>query len=112
MEYAISSWENAQGVRIEYFYTIENNSLRIKHIEYGNNAKIEFNYDDRTRPEVAYVGGMEFINGKILSTINVTDNNIPYRSYILSYNTNGLQYNRLNFCTGKSGRRKSLANRI
>ncbi|ALC96838.1 SpvB/TcaC N-terminal domain-containing protein [Capnocytophaga sp. oral taxon 323] len=64
MEYAISSWENAQGVRIEYFYTIENNSLRIKHIEYGNNAKIEFNYDDRTRPEVAYVGGMEFINGK------------------------------------------------
>ena len=95
MEYAISSWENAQGVRIEYFYTIENNSLRIKHIEYGNNAKIEFNYDDRTRPEVAYVGGMEFINGKILSQINITDNNTSYRNYKLSYNTNSLEYNRL-----------------
>ncbi|MEB3016641.1 RHS repeat-associated core domain-containing protein [Capnocytophaga ochracea] len=103
MEYAISSWENAQGVSIEYYYTIENNFLRIKHIEYGNNAKIEFNYDDRTRPEVAYVGGMEFINGKILSTINVTDNNIPYRSYILSYNTNGLQYNRLTSVQEKVG---------
>ena len=95
MEYAISSWENGQGVRIEYFYTIENNSLRIKHIEYGNNAKIEFNYDDRTRPEVAYVGGMEFINGKILSQINITDNNTSYRNYKLSYNTNSLEYNRL-----------------
>ena len=99
MEYAISSWENAQGVRIEYFYTIENNSLRIKHIEYGNNAKIEFNYDDRTRPEVAYVGGLKFINGKILSTINVTDNNILYRNYELKYNTTSLHYDRLAFIT-------------
>ena len=95
MEYAISSWENAQGVSIRYFYTIENNHLRIEHIEYGYNAKIEFKYDNRTRPEIAYIGGVEFTNGKILSQINVIDNNVPYRNYKLSYNTNSLEYNRL-----------------
>ena len=103
MEYAISYWENAQGVSIRYFYTIENNHLRIEHIEYGYNAKIEFKYDNRTRPEVAYIGGMEFTNGKILSQINVIDNNLPYRNYKLSYNTNTLEYNRLTSIQEKVG---------
>ena len=103
MEYAISYWENAQGVSIRYFYTIENNHLRIEHIEYGYNTKIEFKYDNRTRPEVAYIGGMEFTNGKILSQINVIDNNLPYRNYKLSYNTNSLEYNRLTSIQEKVG---------
>ena len=103
MEYAISYWENAQGVSIRYFYTIENNHLRIEHIEYGYNTKIEFKYDNRTRPEVAYIGGMEFTNGKILSQINVIDNNVPYRNYKLSYNTNSLEYNRLTSIQEKVG---------
>ena len=103
MEYAISYWENAQGVSIRYFYTIENNHLHIEHIEYGYNAKIEFKYDNRTRPEVAYIGGMEFTNGKILSQINLIDNNLPYRNYKLSYNTNSLEYNRLTSVQEKIG---------
>ena len=103
MEYAISYWENAQGVSIRYFYTIENNHLRIEHIEYGYNAKIEFKYDNRVRPEVAYIGGMEFTNGKILSQINVIDNNVSYRNYKLSYNTNSLEYNRLTSVQEKIG---------
>jgi len=103
MEYAISYWENAQGVSIRYFYTIENNHLRIEHIEYGYNAKIEFKYDNRVRPEVAYIGGMEFTNGKILLQINVIDNNLPYRNYKLSYDTNSLEYNRLTSVQEKIG---------
>ena len=99
LEYALSHWENAQGVSIEYYYTIENNHMVISRIEYGgkDNAlhTVSFKYIARNRTESAYVGGVACINDKILSAITVTDNNTPYRDYELKYNVNSLDYNRL-----------------
>ena len=40
LEYALSHWEDAQGVNIEYFYTTENNRLYIDRIEYGGKEKV------------------------------------------------------------------------
>ena len=53
--------------------------------------------------KLPYIGGMEFTNGEILSQINVIDNNVPYRNYKLSYNTNSLEYNRLTSIQEKVG---------
>ncbi|MFC2505861.1 MAG: SpvB/TcaC N-terminal domain-containing protein, partial [Capnocytophaga ochracea] len=82
LEYALSHWENAQGVSIEYYYTIENNHMVISRIEYGgkDNAlhTVSFKYIARNRTESAYVGGVACINDKILSAITVTDNNTSY----------------------------------
>ena len=99
LEYALSHWENAQGVSIEYYYTIENNHMDISRIEYGGKDKalhtVSFKYIARNRTESAYVGGVACINDKILSAITVADNNTPYRDYELKYNVNSLDYNRL-----------------
>ena len=107
LEYALSHWENAQGVSIEYYYTIENNHMVISRIEYGgkDNAlhTVSFKYIARNRTESAYVGGVACINDKILSAITVTDNNTSYRDYELKYNINSLGYNRLNSVQEKIG---------
>ena len=99
LEYALSHWEDAQGVNIEYFYTTENNRLYIDRIEYGGKEKvlhtINFKYKARNRIESACVGGSRFINYSLLSEIRVTNNNTDYRKYTLTYNTNALNYNRL-----------------
>nr|WP_314474101.1 SpvB/TcaC N-terminal domain-containing protein [uncultured Capnocytophaga sp.] len=65
MEYAISYWENAQGVSIRYFYKEEGNCIYIDHIEYGgkgenNLHKVKFLYTYRQLTNVAYVGGVRF----------------------------------------------------
>jgi len=107
LEYALSHWKNAQGVSIEYYYTIENNHMVISRIEYGgkDNAlhTVSFKYIARNRTESAYVGGVACINDKILSAITVTDNNTSYRDYELKYNVNSLGYNRLNSVQEKIG---------
>ncbi|SQA93853.1 polymorphic toxin type 23 domain-containing protein [Capnocytophaga ochracea] len=94
LEYALSHWENAQGISIEYFYTIENNRLYIKRIEYERQA-IEFFYKGRQRPELAYIGGFNFFNDSLLSEIIVNNNGNIYRKYTLNYDTNSLEYDRL-----------------
>lgn len=109
IEYAITYWENPQGVRISYNYNNTNNSLSISSINYGalyaSNPinKIQFNYSTSNKPEQIYIGGQSILQNKILENIVVTSNNIVFRSYWLNYNTNSLGYQRLTSITEKSG---------
>lgn len=108
-DYAITYWENPQGVRISYVYNNANNSLSIANINYGTLGaatsinKIQFNYDTAIRPEQAYIGGQSVVQNKILNNITVTGNSIGFRSYWLVYETTSLNYQRLIRITEKSG---------
>ncbi|HET8855419.1 MAG TPA: SpvB/TcaC N-terminal domain-containing protein [Salinimicrobium sp.] len=101
MDYAITYWENPQGVRISYEYTSSNNSLSISKITYGSKAgntpinEIQFEYVTRKRPEQSFVGGVRFIRKNILKKIKVFGNGIGYRNYVLTHDYNLLGYNRV-----------------
>ncbi|RNL68614.1 hypothetical protein ED312_23130 [Sinomicrobium pectinilyticum] len=100
-DYAITYWENPQGLRVTYTYETANNGLSIKSITYGSKGtatpinKIEFIYGSRSRKEQAYIGEISFIRSNILKEIKVTGKNTVYRRYILSHNTTTLGYQRL-----------------
>jgi RHS repeat-associated protein len=108
MDYAISYWENPQGVRISYEYTFNlldnyegGRTLAIKQINYGSLGEdnpinnISFSYEAREREERAYNAGVRSINGTRLSRISIKNNSNPYRTYDLEYNQTNLGYDRL-----------------
>ncbi len=108
-DWAITFWQNPQGVRINYNYTVSNNSIRITSIKYGaigSNTpinEIQFIYRTRNRPESLFLGGENFILNSILSEISVLGNGIGFRNYILSHDVTSLGYERLTSITEKSG---------
>ena len=56
-EWSVTSWQNPQGIRINYSYISENNQLTIEYITYGpgNNLNtIQFGYESRYRLESGY----------------------------------------------------------
>ncbi|EKY05152.1 RHS repeat-associated core domain-containing protein [Capnocytophaga sp. oral taxon 380] len=90
--YAITYWENAQGLRISYTYERRGNMPFIKTIIYGKQGnitgdkKIEFYYGrPRRRAEVCYVGGVRFEDTSLLDKIIVTSGAKEYRKYTLDY---------------------------
>jgi RHS repeat-associated protein len=91
-DWAITYWENPQGVRISYSYILSNNNLSIEYIKYGGIStntpinQIKFVYKARIRPEQAYVGGQLVLRNTILSEIQVTGNGIGFRNYFLEHN--------------------------
>ena len=108
-DWAITYWQNPQGVRISYNYVLSNNNLSISTIGYGTRLtttpinEISFLYKNRTRPEQAYIGGQSFVRSTILSEIKVKGNNIGFRNYLLTHETTSLGYDRLKSITEKSG---------
>ena len=108
-DWAITYWENPQGVRISYNYVLSNNNLSISTISYGTRFtttpinEIAFIYKTRQRLEQAYIGGQSFVRSTILSQINVKGNNVGFRNYILNHETTSLGYERLKSITEKSG---------
>jgi RHS repeat-associated protein len=108
-DWAITYWENLQGVRISYNYTLADNNLDIASVKYGNlstNASInevQFVYKTRVRPEQAYIGGENLIKNTILSEIKVIGNNIGFRNYVLAHDITSLGYERLTSINEKSG---------
>lgn len=108
-DWAITYWQNPQGVRISYNYTLSNNSLSINTIKYGSRLtttpinEISFVYKTRQRPEQAYIGNQIFLSSTILSEIKVKGNNIGFRNYLLSHEITSLGYERLKSITEKSG---------
>jgi RHS repeat-associated protein len=108
-DWAINYWQNPQGVRISYYYTLLNNNLSISTIKYGTSLttipinEILFVYKNRTRSEQAYIGGLSFIRSTILSEIKVKGNNIGFRNYLLTHEETSLGYERLKSITEKSG---------
>lgn len=100
-DWAITYWENPQGVRISYQYYNSNNSLSIYKILYGSLGtvpainEIEFVYKNRQRPEQAFIGGLSFTRNTILSNIKVVGNGVGFRNYTLNHNVTTLGYERL-----------------
>ncbi|GGA67192.1 hypothetical protein GCM10008015_04910 [Flavobacterium palustre] len=107
--WAITYWENAQGVRVNYNYNNSNNNLSINSINFGSIGgveginKIQFTYKTRERLEEIYVGGQSIINNTILSGIAVIGNGEGYRNYALEYDKTSLNYERLISITEKNG---------
>lgn len=108
-DWAITYWQNPQGVRISYNYILSNNNLSISSIQYGSRLttipinEIQFVYKTRQRAEQAYIGGESFVRNTILSEIRVRGNNVGYRNYVLAHETTSLGYERLKSITEKSG---------
>ncbi|WP_316634951.1 RHS repeat-associated core domain-containing protein [uncultured Flavobacterium sp.] len=108
-DWAITYWENAQGVRISYTYALANNILNITTIKYSARLdgtpinEIQFVYKARLREEHTYTGGQLFIRNTVLSDIKVLGNGVGYRNYNLTHDTTSLFYERLKSITEKSG---------
>lgn len=108
-DWAITYWQNRQGIRINYNYTLSGNILDITSITYGSKLdtpsinEISFVYNTRNRPEHAYMGGQSFLRTKILKAINVKGKSTGFRNYILEHQTTSLGYERLKSVTEKSG---------
>ncbi len=114
--YAITYWQNPQGVRISYEYT-ENDSRNrdnitsIWKIKYGSRNTdtpkntIEFVYDylqDYKRDQ-AYIGNVSFEQNKILKGINVYSGGVGFRNYLLTYDPTSLGFARLASLQERSG---------
>ena len=109
VDYAISYWENLQGIRVNYSYVKDTiNSLNISRITYGSRGaaipinEIEFLYVSKRRNEISYINRLRFKRTKILKSINVKGNGVSYRNYALGYLLNGhsftsLDYHRLRY---------------
>ncbi|UPQ80325.1 polymorphic toxin type 23 domain-containing protein [Flavobacterium azooxidireducens] len=108
-DWAITYWQNPQGVRISYLYTLSNNNLSISKIRYGTRLtttpinEIDFVYKSRVRAEQAYIGGQNFMRNNILSEIRVKGNNVGFRNYLLTHEATSLGYEILTKITEKSG---------
>ncbi|MFJ1431424.1 polymorphic toxin type 23 domain-containing protein [Capnocytophaga canimorsus] len=101
-DYAISYWENPQGIRITYHYFKSGNRNFIQRITYGKKGsvgdnEILFLYKGRTRKEMAYIGGIRFENTLLLDKIQVLSKGQEFRTYTLNYGGkhNSLGYDRL-----------------
>ena len=109
-DYAITYWENPQGVRINYSYNTIQNSLRIHKITYGNRGtssavnEIGFIYVSRDRDEQSYINGTRFIRNTILKEIRVKGHSgTAYRNYVLQHSGTSLGYERVTSIQEKTG---------
>lgn len=108
-DWAITYWQNPQGVRISYDYVLMNNNLSISFIRYGSRLdntpinSIFFIYKDRVREEQAFIGGQNFIRKNILSEIKVRSNNQGFRNYLLMHDVTSIGYERLTSIIERSG---------
>jgi len=108
-DWAITYWENAQGIRISYSYSLTNNILNVTSVKYGGRLEstpineVQFVYKSRLREVQTYVGGELFIRNTILSDIKIISNGSGYRNYNLAHDVTSLYYERLKSITEKSG---------
>lgn len=106
-DWSITYWENPQGIRISYNYSLTNNLLNIASIKYGSTGtlapinEIKFNYANSNWPEQSYIGGQSLTKSKRLASINVIGNGVGFRNYVLDYNVN--IFEKLEGITEKSG---------
>jgi len=119
MNYAITYWENPQGVRIDYEYisSINSNNLSISKIKYGGTSlgshmnEVRFTYAlgaIRKRIQHAYIGDLSYMRATSLRKIETFSNGVLYRKYELNNsNQTNLGYNRLTSLTEYSGNGQS-----
>ncbi|WP_452602781.1 colicin D domain-containing protein [Pontimicrobium sp. MEBiC06410] len=112
--YAITYWQNPQGLRIKYEYNnayeLNNKgSISIKKIMYGGQFggesinEIEFTTENTGRLEEGYIKDRVFASSRRLKKIEVKSNNVTYRTYEITYNTTSLNYSRVESITEYSG---------
>lgn len=108
-DFAITYWQNPQGVRVDYTYLLADNGLSISSIKYGHRSggtapnDIQFVYKTRKRGEQSFVSSVDFRRKTILSEVRVKTGATGYRNYVLGHGFNTLGYERLNYVTEKSG---------
>jgi RHS repeat-associated protein len=108
-DWAITYWENPQGVRISYNYLLANNVLNVSSVKYGALGintpinEIKFNYGTLSRSEQGYIRAQPWIKTKKLTSINVIGNGTGFRNYEFGYNSSSLNYERLERITEKNG---------
>ena len=108
-DYAVTYWQNPQGVRISYQYSNNNNNLSITSIKYGNRLmsnpinEIQFIYKYRHRGEQANINNVVFERTQILESIKVLAGGQGYKNYYLNHDRTNLQYERLISFQEKSG---------
>ncbi|TCN57597.1 hypothetical protein D0809_13515 [Flavobacterium circumlabens] len=110
IHYAITYWENAQGLRISYSYFPHyNNALNIASIKYGarNDGtapnEINFIYTNKFKQEIQIVAGLQVRDDLLLSSITTKSSGVGFRNYVLSYDRSSLGYERLTAITEKTG---------
>lgn len=107
LEYNITKWMDPQGNYISYSYTQNYNVAYISSIEWGGNEvlslphfnRIDFTYTSRGLIEDSYVGGLRFLQNNLLSEIQVKSNGESFKKYVISYQTNGTNYQLVNKIT-------------
>lgn len=113
-DYAITYWENLQGVRISYSYVFADNSLSISNIKYGSRTtstpinEVKFIYTTRKRFEQVYIGesptaANSFIRKNLLKEIKILAGSVGYKNYVLTHESNSLGYERLISVQEKNG---------
>ncbi|GAA4762835.1 MULTISPECIES: RHS repeat-associated core domain-containing protein [Flavobacterium] len=106
----IISWESPQGIKIEYVYnciTGNNNYLSTiiyNYLNANSKSSVEFIYKNRVREEKAYPSYLNnYVDNKLIDEIKITNNNVPFKNYLLEYDTTSLGYERLVKITEKNG---------
>lgn len=108
--YAITYWENAQGLRISYSYFPHyNNTLNIASIKYGARNEgtapneIIFTYTNKLRQDIQLIAGQQVRDDLLLTGILTKSSGVGFRNYALSYDRSSLGYERLTGLTEKTG---------
>ena len=109
IEYNITKWKDAQGNYITYNYSQYANVSVISSIEWGGNEtlgkphfnKMTFQYAERDLKESSFVAGEEFIQNKILTSVQVDASDKQFKKYVINYHNgeNGTKYQFVNNIT-------------
>lgn len=107
-EWPITQWQNSQSIKINYKYYDFNNELHIKSIDFGTNTntginKVEFTYKTKNKETIYYVDTFEYRKNKILSSIKITGNGVPFKNYYLTHDLTSTGYERLIIIQEKTG---------
>lgn len=108
--YAITYWENPQGIRINYEYRTTYNAQRIAKIKYGARGtdipinEIVFNYFDAERLEQSFVNDISITQSKVMNRIESFVNGVRFKKYDFGgFNRTNLEYQRLSYIKEFSG---------
>lgn len=100
--YALTYIENALGARVNYTYSVSDNTYIVTEIAYGNLGssqtlnKINFHYSEINRAEMGFTGGDRLYRKSLLDRISITANGSGYRNYVLTLeNIPTLNYKRV-----------------
>jgi len=99
--YAITYWQNAQGLKINYEYKKQDNNISIYSIKYGGGTaqnpirEVRFETKKQSRYVQAFIHNIDFKQVNLLDRIYVRSEGSSIRSYQLTYTNSRLFYARL-----------------